>query len=123
MSMLIIPPNQEGEQQQQVIKPEKKKYPFSKTLLIQESILIWLVTISCLVMAFICIITGSFVELPWITAMVGCPWAAYAITQNAYYKKSLVENSKGGIIYDGLFGASNPDMNMEVGTTDDIPVG
>lgn len=59
---------------------EKKKYPFSKILLIQESILIWLVTLACLVMAFICIFTGSFVELPWITAMVGCPWAAYAIT-------------------------------------------
>lgn len=59
---------------------EKKKYPFSKVLLIQESILIWLVTLACLVMAFICIFTGSFVELPWITAMVGCPWAAYAIT-------------------------------------------
>ena len=59
---------------------EKKRYPFSKVLLIQESILIWLVTLACLVMAFICIFTGSFVELPWITAMVGCPWAAYAIT-------------------------------------------
>ena len=100
---------------------EKKKHPFSKILLIQESILIWLVTLACLVMAFICIFTGSFVELPWITAMVGCPWAAYAITQNAYYKKSMVENSQGGIVYDTALGAINPAYTGN--STTDIPVG
>ena len=122
MSMLIIPPVDNNKQQQNNQENNKKqKYPFSKILLIQESILIWLVTLACLVMAFICIFTGSFVELPWITAMVGCPWAAYAITQNAYYKKSMVENAKGGIIYDGLFGASNPCEGKE--STTDIPVG
>ena len=122
MSMLIIPPV-DGQEQQQPIKPEeKKKYPFSKILLIQESLLIWLITLACLVMAFICIFTGSFVELPWITAMVGCPWAAYAITQNAYYKKATLENTKGGIIYDGLFGASNPAENAAESTTE-VPVG
>ena len=121
--MFIVPPSGEQNQQQQsnIQNTEKKKYPFSKILLIQESILIWLITLSCLVMAFICIFTGSFVELPWITAMVGCPWAAYAITQNAYYKKSMIENSQGGIIYDGLFGASNPTQPTE--STTEIPVG
>lgn len=78
-------------------------------------------------MAFICIFTGSFVELPWITAMVGCPWAAYAVTQHAYYNKSTMENTKGGIIYDGLFGASNPSAGTDAPTnedgTSDIPVG
>lgn len=119
MRRVIILPDKEKKDNR--TPEEKKKYPFSKVLLIQESILIWLVTLACLVMAFICIFTGSFVELPWITAMVGCPWAAYAITQNAYYKKSMVENAKGGIIYDGLFGASNPTEAAE--STTDIPVG
>jgi hypothetical protein len=73
-------------------------------------------------MAFICIFTGSFVELPWITAMVACPWGAYGITQNAYYKKATLENTKGGIIYDGLFGASNSAENTAESTTE-IPVG
>lgn len=119
MRRIIILPDQKKEE---TVNPvEKKKYPFSKVLLIQESILIWLVTLACLVMAFICIFTGSFVELPWITAMVGCPWAAYAITQNAYYKKSMEENKKGGIIYDGLFGASNPCEGKE--STTEVPVG
>jgi hypothetical protein len=79
MSMMILGPSTDQDITQNN-NNLKKKYPFSKVLLIQESILIWLVTLSCLIMAFICIFTGSFVELPWITAMVGCPWAAYAIT-------------------------------------------
>lgn len=95
-----------------------KKWPFSKVLLIQESILMWLITLSCLVMAFICIAKDSYVELPWISAIVACPWGAYAITQNAYYKKSCSENTKGGIIYDsrlGLFGAKQTDSDEPVG--------
>jgi hypothetical protein len=33
----------------------------------------------------------------------------------------MVENAKGGIIYDGLFGASNPCEGKE--STTDMPVG
>ena len=88
-------------------KNKQNKYPFSKALLIQESALIWIVTLSCLTMAFICIFTGNFIELPWITAMVGCPWAAYAITQNAYYKKALAENTQGGIVYESAIGINS----------------
>ena len=99
-----------------------KKYPFSKVLLIQESILIWLITLACLVMAFICIFSGSFIELPWITAMVGCPWGAYAISQHAYYKKSMAENTQGGIVYDNIFGVQESDCNVGDNTTE-IPVG
>lgn len=121
MSMMILGPSKDDKQQPKTT--DGKKYPFSKVLLVQESILIWLITLACLVMAFICIFTGSFVELPWITAMVGCPWAAYAITQNAYYKKSMVENSQGGIIYDGLFGASNPNVESTSESTTEVPVG
>lgn len=120
MSMMILGPSKDDNTQPKTT--DGKKYPFSKVLLVQESILIWLITLACLVMAFICIFTGSFVELPWITAMVGCPWAAYAITQNAYYKKSMIENSQGGIIYDGLFGASNPTVESAEDTTE-VPVG
>jgi hypothetical protein len=100
----------------------KKKTSFSKFLLMQESALIWVVTLSCLLMAFICIFTASFVELPWITAMVGCPWAAYAVSQHAYYKKSMAENTQGGIVYDNLFGVQESDCDVGDNTTE-IPVG
>lgn len=77
-----------------------KKKEFSKLLLIQESILIWIITLGCLVLAYFCIMNNSYGELPWLTAIVGLPWTAYGISQVYYYKKSMAENIKDGIKYD-----------------------
>ena len=77
-----------------ICEKRKKKKEFSKVLLLQESILVWIITISCIIMAFICIFRNSFVELPWITAIVGFPWGAYGVSQAFYYKKSEKENTK-----------------------------
>ena len=77
-----------------------KKIEFSKTLLIQESILIWIHTIAMLVLAYICVFKGFFAELPWLTAMVSLPWGAYAISQRAYYRKAEAENTEGGIKFE-----------------------
>lgn len=86
-------------------KQKKEKTPksyseFSKWLLIQESALIWLITLSFVVLAFICVIFQYFGELPWLTAMVGLPWTAYGVSQAFYYKKAQAENTKGGIKYE-----------------------
>lgn len=78
---------------------KKNKREFSKTLLIQESILIWIHTIAMLVLAYICVFRGYYSELPWLTAMVALPWTAYGVSQHAYYKKAQAENTEGGIIY------------------------
>lgn len=78
----------------------KKKTAFSKTLLVQESILIWIMTIAFIVLAFICIYKDFLGELPWLSAMVAFPWTAYGISQAAYYNKSKAENTKDGIIYE-----------------------
>ena len=80
-------------------KTPKEKKQFSKKLLIQESILIWIVTISFLVLAFICVFNGYFGELPWLAAMAGFPWTAYGVSQACYYRKSTKENTEGGIVY------------------------
>lgn len=77
----------------------KKSKEFSKKLLIQESILIWITTIALIVLAFICIIQGYEGELPWLAVMVGLPWSAYGVSQACYYKKSRIENSEGGIVF------------------------
>jgi hypothetical protein len=72
-------------------KPEgkhMKKQEFSKTLLVQESLLIWIHSLAMLILAYICVFRGYYAELPWLTAMSSLPWAAYAISQRAYYKKS-----------------------------------
>ena len=79
---------------------EQKKTSFSKALLIQESILIWIITITFLVLAFVCIFNGFFGELPWLSVIVAFPWSAYGVSQAYYYKKSMKENTKDGIVYD-----------------------
>ena len=77
-----------------------KKREFSKTLLIQESALIWLTTILLILLAFYCVYLGFVGDLPWIAAMIGFPWAAYGVSQVWYYKKSTIENAEGGIKYE-----------------------
>ena len=69
-----------------------KKTEFSKTLLIQESILLWIVTIALIGLAFYCVVNQYFGELPWITTMVGFPWTAYGVSQACYYNKAKKEN-------------------------------
>ena len=79
---------------------KKKKMEFSKLLLMQESVLIWIMTLSFIILAFYCIGLGFMGSLPWLAAMVGCPWAAYAVSQTYYYKKSAIENQVGGLKYE-----------------------
>ena len=73
-------------------RKKQKKQEFSKLLLIQESALIWIMTLSLLVLSFICIFSGAYAELPWLTAMVALPWTAYGVSQAYYYKKAEKEN-------------------------------
>lgn len=77
----------------------KKKKEFSKGLLIQESVLIWIVTLSFILLAFFCVVNQYFGELPWLAAMAGFPWTAYGVSQACYYRKAQKENTKGGIKY------------------------
>ena len=81
---------------------KKKKIEFSKILLIQESILIWITTLVFLGLAIFCILRDYIGELPWLTAMIAFPWAAYGVSQSWYYKKSLGENTKDGITYENM---------------------
>lgn len=74
-------------------KRNKDKKEFSKVLLIQESVLIWIITLAFLVLAFISVIKGYLGSLPWLTAMVSLPWAAYSVSAACYYNKSKAENT------------------------------
>ena len=81
-------------------KNENKKIEFSKLLLLQESILIWIITIAFIILSFYCVVNQYFGELPWLTAMVSFPWSAYGVSQVFYYEKSKKENTKNGIKYE-----------------------
>lgn len=86
-------------EREQCKKERKTKLEFSKKLLIQESVLIWIVTLSFIALAFYCVIMQYFGELPWLTALAGFPWTAYGVSQAFYYRKSQSENTKDGINY------------------------
>lgn len=88
---------------------KKHTQEFSKWLLVQETALIWLVTITFLVLAFICIKNQYFGELPWLTAMAAFPWTAYGVSQAFYYKKATAENTKDGIKYETTMAEYTPD--------------
>ena len=88
---------------------KSKNTEFSKWLLIQETALIWLVTITFLALAFICIKNQYFGELPWLTAMAAFPWTAYGVSQAFYYKKATAENTKDGIKYETTMAELTPD--------------
>lgn len=99
------------------MKQEKKKKEFSKSLLIQESMLIWIQTLAMLALAFICVFRGSYSELPWLAAMVAFPWTAYGVSQAFYYNKAKKENTEGGIVYEKTLASLS---NSE---SDDEPLG
>ena len=94
-------------------KQKSKNTEFSKFMIRQESILIWIITIAFIVLAFICVKYSYFGELPWLTAMVGLPWTAYAVSQAFYYRKAMKENTKDGIKYDSIMEELKQDLNQE----------
>lgn len=81
---------------------KKKRTEFSKVLLIQESILVWLTTIAFIVLAFLSIFFDFLGEFTWLAALCTALWGAYGVSQAFYYKKAMAENKKGGIRYDML---------------------
>lgn len=85
-----------------------KHSEFSKILLLQESALIWIMTISFIILAFYCVIYGYVGTLPWLTSMVALPWTAYGFSQAFYYNKSKAENTKGGIKFETTVNKSFP---------------
>lgn len=97
-------------------KKEKKKREFSKSLLIQESILIWVHTIAMLFLAYLCIMNDYIGELPWLTAMIALPWTAYGVSQGFYYNKAKAENTKNGLKYEATMAqidSENEEENCE----------
>lgn len=92
---------------------KKNKKAFSKSLLIQESILIWIITIAFLLLGFYCVMTGYIGELPWLAVIVAFPWSAYGISQAYYYKKSMKENTQGGVIFEQAMKDSNKEEEID----------
>ena len=93
---------------------KNQKKEFSKVLLIQESALLWVLTLSFIGLAFYCIFCGYTGSLPWLAAMISFPWTAYGVSQVFYYKKSTVENSKDGIKFESVMAEVNAMYNNSI---------
>lgn len=91
-------------------KKKKKKTEFSKSLLIQESVLIWVHTIAMIILSYLCIINDYIGELPWLTAMIALPWTAYGVSQGFYYNKAKAENTKNGLKYEATMAQIDSDL-------------
>ena len=96
------------------MKNEKPKKEFSKVLLIQESVLIWITTLLFVGLAFYCVYLGYVGSLPWLTAMVSLPWTAYGVSQVYYYKKSMAENTKNGVKFESVMAEVNHLYNNNI---------
>ena len=79
---------------------KRKKGAFSKLLLVQESVLIWILTFSFIGLAYLCVRTGYAGTLPWLSVTLTGAWGAYGVSQAMYYKKSEKENTAGGIVFE-----------------------
>lgn len=97
---------------------DNKKREFSKTLLIQESALIWVTTIAYIILAFYCIRNGYQGTLPWLTAGVSLPWVAYGVSQGFYYNKSKAENTQNGIKYELALQQTMAELSNSIGAVE-----
>ena len=95
-------------------KQRNKKIEFSKTLLIQESILVWITTLTLLLITCYCIFNGFMGTLPWLITLITVVWGAYGVSQVFYYKKSLAENTVGGIKYDTVVKELDAFLNSQL---------
>ena len=83
----------------------------------------WVLSLGFLLLAFYCVHLGFAGSLPWLAAMASCPYAAYAVSQGFYYKKSEKENTKNGIKYETTLAqlkCKMPNSDEEEGTTENF---
>ena len=73
---------------------------FSKRLVADIRVLLWVVTVGGLVLAAYCVHTGYAGALPWLTAMVGLPWSAHGVVCSFYLNMATSDHKEGGITFE-----------------------
>ena len=73
---------------------------FSKRLVADIRVLLWVVTVGGLVLAAYCVHTGYAGALPWLTAMVGLPWSAHGVVCSFYLNMAKSDHKEGGITFE-----------------------
>ena len=73
---------------------------FSKQLVRDIRILLWVVTVGGLALAAYCICVGYNGALPWLSAMVGLPWTAHGVVCSFYPNMAKSDHRTGGITFE-----------------------
>ena len=78
----------------------KRKAAFSKRLIADIRVLLWVVTLGGLALAAYCIYRGFTGSLPWLSAMVGLPWTAHGVVCSFYLNMAKSDHKEGGITFE-----------------------
>lgn len=78
----------------------KVKLEWSKQLIADVRILLWVVTMGGLLLAGFCIYKGFLGSLPWVSAMVGLPWTAHGTICSFYLNMAKSDHREGGITFE-----------------------
>jgi len=73
---------------------------FSKRLIADIRVLLWVVTVGGLILAAYCIRSGYIGSLPWLSAMVGLPWTAHGTVCAFYLNMAKSDHKEGGITFE-----------------------
>lgn len=71
---------------------ERKRFEFSKLLLVFETVLVAALSACTLYFCYISIKNGYNGTLPYLTTMTTAAWGAYGFSVKYYYEKSGAEN-------------------------------
>lgn len=82
------------------ISKAAKKSDFSKRLISDIRLLLWLVTVGGIGLAAYCIHKGYVGSLPWLSAMVGLPWVAHGVVCSFYLNMAKSDHKEGGITFE-----------------------
>lgn len=77
-----------------------KSRSFSKRLVADIRLLLWVVTLGGLALAAYCIYRGYTGSLPWLSAMVGLPWTAHGVVCSFYLNMAKSDHKEGGITFE-----------------------
>lgn len=82
------------------LKRKKRELEFSKKLISDIRLLLWIVTVGGVMLAAYCIFRGFDGSLPWLSAMVGLPWTAHGVVCSFYLNMAKSDHREGGITYE-----------------------
>lgn len=82
----------------------RRKWTFSKLLLLLESAVVLYTTYEGFALARLAVGYGYLGTLPWVAATVSAAWGAYGALAGFYYNKAKAENTTGGIVFEAACG-------------------